>query len=161
MGGCAVCIWPELLVLVCSSAISGAWSALVWWCTSVATRLKIMPSVCTENCKEDSGNRLHRGDDLWPSTGLFEELLISWCFEHACKHTHTQKHCQVPILQMQSWQAHMGKKSRHPPMSKAHLGLVLRIRKLPNCTETYATKSVTIRSQWQQLNRWRSPTVGH
>lgn len=32
-------------------------------------RLKIMPSVCwvkksTENCKEDSGNRLERGDDL-------------------------------------------------------------------------------------------------
>lgn len=87
MGGCAVCVWPELLVLVCNSAISGAWSALVWWCTSVVARLKIMPSVCTENCKEDSGNRLQRGDDLWPSTGLFEELLISWHSKRVCKHT--------------------------------------------------------------------------
>ncbi len=47
----------------------------------------------------------------------------------------------------------------HPLMSTFCLGLVLCIRKHPNSTETYATKSVTIRSHWQQLNSWRSLTV--
>lgn len=120
MGGCALCVLPDLLVLLCNSAISGAWSALVWWCTSVVTRLKIMPSVCwvkksMQNCGEDLGNRLQRGDDLWPLPGLWEELfLISWCSKHTCKHMHAQRHCQVPILQMQCWQSHMGKKSPSP-----------------------------------------------